>query len=186
MGLVPIFVYTCNKWYNIASMNREKMQQDFLRAYDDNSDALFRQCFFKVHDRELAKDILQDTFVRTWDYIGKGNTILNMRAFLYRTMNNLVIDQYRKKKAVSLDSLEEDGFSPEAPEGISANDRLEGERALQLLEKLPDVYREAVFMRFVSGLELHEIAEITGETENTVSVHVHRGINKLRELFKLE
>jgi RNA polymerase sigma-70 factor (ECF subfamily) len=102
-----------------TSMDTDEMQKDFIRAYDENADALFRQCFFKVHDREIAKDILQDTFARTWDYSTKGNTILNMRAFLYRTMNNLVVDYYRKKKAVSLDSLEEDGFNPVAPEGIS-------------------------------------------------------------------
>jgi len=167
-------------------MTIEAQQQDFLRAYDENSDALFRQCFFKVHDRELAKDILQETFVRTWDYLSKGKTILNMRAFLYRTMNNLVVDEYRKKKAISLDVLEEDGFAPMAEEGMDANDRMEGKRALELLERLPPPYKEAVFMRYVSGLELKEIAEITGETENTVSVHVHRGLAKLKDLFQHE
>ena len=167
-------------------MNVEKMQQDFLKAYDENSDALFRQCFFKVHDRELAKDILQDTFVKTWDYIVKGNTILNMKAFLYKTLNNLVIDQYRKKKTVSLDALAEDGFDPVAPESFDAHDRFEGEKALKFLEKLGEPYKDAVFMRYVNGLELSEIADITGESENTISVHVHRGINKLRELFKNE
>jgi RNA polymerase sigma-70 factor (ECF subfamily) len=167
-------------------MNIEIMQKDFLRAYDENSDALFRQCFFKVHDRELAKDILQETFVRTWDYIAKGKTILNMRAFLYRTMNNLIVDEYRRKKSVSLDGMEEDGFMLVAEEGVNANDRMEGKRAMELLERLPPPYKEAVFMRYVSGLELSEIAEITGETENTVSVHVHRGIAKLKELFHHE
>lgn len=167
-------------------MNIENIQKDFLKAYDENSDALFRQCFFKVHDRELAKDILQETFTRTWDYLAKGNTIVNMRAFLYKTLNNLIIDQYRKKKAVSLETLEEEGFTLTAPEETSANDRIEGERALKLLEKLPEPYRSAVFMRYVSGLDLKEISEITGETENTVSVHVHRGLGKLKELFKYE
>ncbi len=162
------------------------MQKEFLRAYDENSDALFRQCFFKVHDRELAKDILQETFVRTWDYINKGKTILNMRAFLYRTLNNLVIDEYRKKKVVSLDLLDEEGFNPVAEEGISANDRFEGVRAMKLLDELPSPYKEAVYMRYVSGLELSEISEITGESENTVSVHVHRGIKRLKEIFHNE
>jgi RNA polymerase sigma-70 factor (ECF subfamily) len=106
-----------------------------------------------------------------------------MKAFLYRTMNNLIVDHYRKKKAVSLDVLAEDGFDPEALEGINANDRMEGEKALKLLDKIPSPYKEAVFMRYVSGLELKEISEITGEEVNTVSVHVHRGIKKLRELF---
>lgn len=165
-------------------MDTETIQKEFLLSYDENSDALFRQCFFKVHDRELAKDIVQETFVRTWDYIAKGNTILNMRAFLYRTLNNLIIDQYRKKQPVSLDVMQEDGFNPEAPEEISANDRMEGKRAVELIDQLSEPYREAVFLRYVNGLDLKEISEITGNSENTVSVHVHRGINKLRELFQ--
>lgn len=160
------------------------MQKDFLRAYDENSDALFRHCFFKVHDRDKALDILQDTFVKTWDYIVKGKEILNMRAFLYKTLNNLIIDEYRKKKTVSLDGLREDGFEPEAEGGVTAEDRFMGEKALKFLEQIPNPYRDAVFMRYINSLELHEIAEVTGETENTVSVHVHRGLDKLRELFQ--
>jgi RNA polymerase sigma-70 factor (ECF subfamily) len=164
-------------------MDTETIQKEFLQAYEENSDALFRQCFFKVHDRELARDILQETFTRTWDYLAKGKEIQNMRAFLFRTMNNMVVDHYRRKKSVSLDALSEEGFDPEALEGINANDRMEGAKALKLLDNIPSPYKEAVFMRYVIGLELKEIAEITGDSVNTVSVHVHRGINKLRELF---
>jgi RNA polymerase sigma-70 factor (ECF subfamily) len=164
-------------------MDTETIQREFLLAYEENSDALFRQCFFKVNDRELATDILQETFTRTWDYLAKGKEVLNMKAFLYRTMNNLIVDHYRKKKAVSLDAMQEDGFDPEGVEGITANDRIEGEKAMQLLNTIPSPYKEAVIMRYVNGLELKEIAEITGESVNTVSVHVHRGINKLRESF---
>ena len=37
-------------------------------------------------------------------------------------------------------------------------------------------------MRYVDDLSIKEIAEITGETENNVSVRIHRGLEKLREL----
>lgn len=164
----------------------EIKQKDFIKAYDENADALFRHCFFKIHDREMAKDMIQETFVKTWNYIVQGKKILNLRAFLYKTLNNMIIDEYRKKKTVSLDDLREDGFEPESEAGPTADDRFMGEKALRLLEELPDPYRDAVFMRYVNGLELSEIAEITGETENTVSVHVHRGLGKLRDLFKNE
>lgn len=162
----------------------EITQKDFTKAYDENADALFRHCFFKVHDREMAKDMVQETFVKTWGYLVQGKKILNLRAFLYKTLNNLIIDEYRKKKTVSLDDLREDGFEPESEIGPTADDRFMGEKAMKLLDKLPAPYKDAVFMRFVNGLELSEIAEITGETENTVSVHVHRGLGKLRDLFK--
>lgn len=164
----------------------ETKQKNLIEAYEKNADALFRHCFFKIHDRELAKDLLQETFVKTWDYIAQGKEISNMRAFLYKTLNNMIIDEYRKKKVVSLDELAEEGFDPMAETGPTADDRFMGEKALRLLQEIPNPYRDAVVMRYVNGLDLSEIAEITGETENTVSVHVHRGLTKLKELFKNE
>ena len=161
----------------------EDQKQLFLEAYDEHADALFRHCLFKINDREIAKDILQETFVKTWNYISLGNKVSNIRAFLYKTLNNLVIDEYRKKKPVSLDVLREDGFDPYIDETGSIGDTIDAERALTLLSKLPDPYKDAAFMRFVNNMELREISKITGEPENTIAVHIHRGLKKLRELF---
>jgi len=162
----------------------EDTKQAFLKAYEEYADALFRHCLFKVSDRELAKDLLQETFVKVWAYLCKGKKVGNMRAFLYKTLNNLVIDEYRKKKNISLDRLAEDGFDPKAENLPNTFDMIDGERAVKLLSKLDDPYKDAVFLRYVNGLEISEIAEITGETENAVSVHIHRGLKKLKELYE--
>ncbi len=164
----------------------ENMKQEFISAFDQHSDALFRQCFFKVHDRELAKDILQDTFLKAWKYVSEGKEVSNMKAFLYKILNNLIIDEYRKKKPQSLDVLEESGFEPHANESSTIEDKIDGARALSLINKLPEPYKEPVFLKFVNGLEISEIADITGEAENTVSVHIHRGLSKLKQLFEYE
>ncbi len=162
----------------------EDTKQAFLKAYDEYSDALFRHCLFKVSDRELAKDLLQETFTKVWVYVSKGKKIGNMRAFLYKTLNNLVIDEYRKKRNISLDLLAEDGFDPKADNLPNTSDMIDGERAVKLLSKLDDPYKETVFLRYVNGLEISEIAEITEQTENAVSVHIHRGLKKLKELYE--
>ena len=55
---------------------------------------------------------MQDTFCKSWDYIQKGGEVRNYKPFLYRILNNLIIDEYRKKKSVSLDEiLERDGVT---------------------------------------------------------------------------
>lgn len=162
----------------------EDSKQAFLTAYDEHADALFRHCLFKVHDREIAKDILQETYVKVWSYVAKGKKIDNMRAFIYKVLNNLVVDEYRKRKNSSLDAMAEDGFDPKAENLSNVEDVMDGERAIALLAKLDDRYKDAVFMRYVNGLEISEIAEITGDAENTVSVHIHRGLKKLKELYE--
>jgi RNA polymerase sigma-70 factor (ECF subfamily) len=162
----------------------ENTKQAFLKAYEEYADALFRHCLFKVSDREIAKDLLQETYVKVWAYVAKGKDIGNMRAFLYKTLNNLIIDEYRKKKNISLEILSEDGFDPKADNLPNTFDIIDGERAVRLLSKLDDPYKETVFLRYVNGLEISEIAEITGQTENAVSVHIHRGLKKLKELYE--
>ena len=75
-------------------MNQE---QQFLKAFERFADAIFKHCFFRVSDREVAKDLVQETFSRTWEHIALGKEVRDYRAFLYRIANNLIVDFYRKK-----------------------------------------------------------------------------------------
>lgn len=73
-------------------------EAQFLDSYREHTDALFRYCYFKTLNRDEAKDMLQETFVKTWEYIRNGGEVINMKAFLYRTAHNIVVDHYRKRK----------------------------------------------------------------------------------------
>lgn len=163
---------------------RDKQSQ-LEKAYAEHADALFRFCLFKLNDREQAKDMLQETFVRAWQYLCKNETVDNFKAFLYKIMSNLVIDEYRRRKPVdSLETMhEDDGFDPPFDDTDRWFDMIDGTEALVLLNKVPAPYGEAVFMRYVEELSLKEIAEITGERENTIAVHIHRGLEKLKDLY---
>lgn len=164
----------------------EPGQEQFLKAYDEHADALFRYCFFKVSNRETAKDLFQETFAKTWAYLQKGGQIDNMKSFLYRTLGNLVIDEYRKKKNVSLDALAETGFDYGTDPSASIANQIDGAAALKLLDRIPDDYRDVLFMRYVQELSIKEIAEITDVSENTISVRIHRGLEKVKKIFSDE
>lgn len=162
----------------------EEIKNNFIRAYEENADALFRHCLFNIRDREVAKDILQDTFTKTWNYMVGGGQILNLKAFFYQTMKNLIIDYYRKKKAVSLDTLREDeNFDPPEHVEVSIEEHTESILAFRLLDKIPGEFKEVIMMRCVNGLSFREISHITGEPENTVAVRYHRAIKKIKKLF---
>lgn len=162
-------------------------QEDaFLKAFDEYADALFRHCYFRVADREQAKDLVADAFMRTWDYVTRGNRVDDFKPFLYRTLNRLIIDWYRKKKHESLDALLDEHDVPEAafPE-LVAGSREELELSLdatqvpKLITHMPHTYREVIVMRYMDGLMPAEIAELLGESVNNVSVRIHRGIKWL-------
>lgn len=126
---------------------------------------------------------MQETFVRAWGYIQQGKTIDNMRAFLYRIANNLIVDEIRKKKEVSLDDLQEKGWDPGYDATPEMHRKVEEGKIFALLKNLPPDYREVIIMRYVDGLSPAEIAVILGESANTVSVRLHRGIKQLHSLL---
>jgi RNA polymerase sigma-70 factor, ECF subfamily len=159
------------------------LEQEFLAAYDQYADAIFRHCYFRVFDRERGKDLMQEVFMRAWEYLAKGEKVLNMRAFLYRIANNLIVDESRKKKEASLDKLQEEGFDPGIDDTDRINHRIEHARVLKTLRTLDDNYRDILVMRYMNDLSPSEIADVTGESANTVSVRIYRGLKQLRSML---
>jgi RNA polymerase sigma-70 factor (ECF subfamily) len=169
-------------------------EAQFTEAFEAYGDELFRHAMMRLSDRERALEVTQECFLRTFEYVRKGGKIEQMRPFLYRTLRNLIIDEYRRHKSVSLESIAESHEmdvelllpGDESNTLAAAVGRFEGARALAALQELPDVYREALTLRYVEELSPREIAAIVGESENVVSVRVHRALKKLRELLEGE
>lgn len=162
-------------------MDHEEMKEQFLMVYDQYADSIFRYCQMKVSSRELAEDISQEVFARYWQQLRLGKDILNDRALLYSIARNLVIDWYRKKKEQSLDTLTLAGFEFGTDDHIATVVQSEIREVLGVLEELDEPTREALTLRFVEGFLPKEIAELTGETANTVSVRITRGLQKVRD-----
>ena len=161
-----------------------ELERQFLAAYDAHSDALFRHCLIRVRDRELAKDLVQETFSRTWLYLSEGKKVEFIRAFLYRIANNLIVDGARKKKAASLDAMmEDDGFEPRDESAKDPSEVPQAREALHMLNGLDEIYRTAITMRFIDEMSPREIASTLGVSENVVSVRIHRGIERLSKLM---
>ncbi len=163
-------------------MNIQGLEKQFLGWHDQFADAIFRHCAFRLSDREKAKDVTQLTFIRLWSYVSEGKEVANVRAFLYKIANNLIIDEYRRKETSSLDQMQEEtGFDVGYDIRGDIETKDEYFRALALIKELPETYREALVMRHIDGLSVKEIARIAGETENVISVRIHRAIEKLKE-----
>jgi len=169
---------------------QKHLEQSFTQAFDRYADELFRHASFRLSDRDKAQELVQETFLRSWNSARGGTDIQDMRAFLYRTLRHLIIDEYRRKKPSSLDALmEEEGatdalMEDERDEMAEAVDRLDGARALALLPELPPAYSEVLTLRFVDGLTPREIGARLDENENTASVRIHRALKALRKLLE--
>ena len=155
----------------------------FTAAHQDYEKKLILHAFFKMHDQAMGEELVQDTFMKTWSYLVKGGKIDTMKAFLYHILNNLIVDEYRKHKTVSLDILLEKGFEPSTHDSDRIVNFLDGKDAILLIQRLPKTYQKAMQMRYIEDLSLEEIAFATGKTKNTVAVQLHRGLEKLKLLY---
>lgn len=172
----------------------EDRTKQFSGIFESHSDELFRHAFLRLSDRERALELTQETFLKAWSYVSRGEEVRQPRSFLYRILNNLIIDEYRKHKSQSLDAMlenEETSTSVEAEllrDDIDIEEeamtRFESARALKALEQLGEAHRSVLVLRYIDGLSPSEIAESLGESENTISVRIHRGIKKLRALLE--
>ena len=186
------YVFTYNGSCMAGQSQKDSIKGDheerFLKAFEEYNDALFRHAFLRVSDRERAIDIVHDAYTKVWVYVKNGHEVDAFRPFLYKVLNNLIIDEYRKAKESSLDALLEidgvdegtfDELSENTVESLAAT--LDGKKAFEMLSDIPDEYREIIILRFVDGLGPKEISELVEESENVVSVRLHRGLKLLRQ-----
>lgn len=136
---------------------------------------------FKTSDREAAKDLVQQIFLKTWSYLQKG-AIDNYRPFLYRVAARVVIDWYRRAKTDSLEALGENGFDPEDKHADPSR-QAEINWIFSILEQLKPEEQNLIVWRYVEDLSPGEIALILGESENVISVRLHRAKAKLKHLL---
>jgi RNA polymerase sigma-70 factor, ECF subfamily len=163
--------------------NNNERERTLSVAHGDFEKGMNAYAFFKIHNRQTGQDLVQDTFMKTWRYLISGGKVELMKPFLYHILNHLIIDEYRKHKTSSLDSLLEKGYEPYFDDSERIGDTFDGQSALLLIQCLPTKYREVMRMRYVQELSLKEIALLTGQSRNTVAVQAHRGLIKLRKLY---
>jgi RNA polymerase sigma-70 factor (ECF subfamily) len=161
-------------------------EKEFIAAYDQFSKDILRHIYYRVNDNALAEEMLQETFLRTWQYLRKGKKVDSFKSLLYRVAGNMVIDHYRTKKPPSVD-LEEAFNLPD-----EGNDRLEDkiDRDMDLkmikkyLSELADDQRQMIIYKYLDQLSIKEIADITGKTMTNIYVIIHRGMKTLKNKVK--
>lgn len=158
-------------------------KESFIRAYDQYSEAIFRYCYFKLYDRELAKEVMQECFTRTWEYLSEGKKIDNVRAFLYKVAHNLCVNDVIKPKSYSLDEMSEKiDFEP-IDTARSPEETSEVSILLKNLQKLRLEERELLTLRYVEDLPITEIAAMLDLRPNTATVKLRRAEEALKKIY---
>lgn len=166
-----------------APTTQNELKARFEVLFAEYSDVIYRFCLYKTSDSQVAHDLTQDTFLRLWKAMASGKEVEKPKQYIYQIARNLVIDHYKKARALSLDQLGEDGFDPQDIRSVGADILSEIAILRESIEKLEEDYREVIYMRFIEDMGIEEIAEAMGISPNLVSVRINRGKKKLQTIF---
>ena len=146
---------------------------------EEQYDKIYRYCYFKLYDTQLAQDITQETFLR---FYRQGLTLDNDKElpYLYTIAKNLCIDHFRKNPVESVEEMAED----------ATHDPTEGwinDLTLRTtISKLPGDERELIFLRYVNEISIATICKITGLSRFAVYRRLSKSLKWLKEELKKE
>lgn len=165
-------------------------QQAFKALMERHQTSVFHIVLRIVHDRELASDLVQDTFMKAFSSLKSYRSEYRFSTWLYKIAANASIDHLRKKriKALSLDnpiSTADGQVSLEVPDYTHHPERemVRRERAMSIdeaIKALPAKYRQVIVARHQEDKSYEEIAAELGVPVGTVKARIFRA----RELLK--
>lgn len=168
------------------------------RAFDllllRNQSKLFSYILFVVHDRDTAEDIFQETFVKVITRLQEGRYTVSGKfgAWIMRIAHNAIMDWYRDQAALRIVDTSADNDLSKLPgadlyEGNIENHYVNSQvltDVRRLLDALPPMQREVVYMRFYQQLSFKEIADSTDVSINTALGRMRYALLNMRRMAK--
>ena len=157
-----------------------------------NQSNLFSYILFIVHDRDVANDLFQETFVKVITKLqqGKYTTTGKFSAWIIRIAHNVSMDWYRSQKSGKVIEFANDNdlsnISNTNVLDATIESKFVNEQILcdvkKMMNYLPVTQREVIFMRFYQDLSFKEIATLTNVSINTALGRMRYAVMNLRRM----
>lgn len=136
-----------------------------------------------LHSADDAEDMVQEAFAELWEKRDKLQHVLNLEGYAMQTVKHHCISLLRKHRDYNIDDI--DRLGDFSDEDIAAESALNEERATLLdgmMERLPEVQRQAVQMRYIDQLSHEEMQRRLGMSSANVYTTISRAISALKSM----
>jgi RNA polymerase sigma-70 factor, ECF subfamily len=164
----------------------------YQKIYDLFARKILNFIYRMVSSIDEAEDLTQETFVAVYQKLESLKDNSRFEPWLFRIARNFVYQKYRTRvpATVSVDTLDEDGqpitqlidARKNPDEAFQAQ---ELENVVQdVIDSLPEKYREVFVLSAIRRLSYQEIAEIVGRSLPSVKTDIHRARLEVRKRVK--
>jgi RNA polymerase sigma-70 factor (ECF subfamily) len=156
-------------------------REAFAVIYTRYKDSIYHYCLRLLKSEELAKDGVQETFLRMHQNLAGLKDEAAFRAWLFGIARNFVLNSFRSPPMN--DSMDPDSLpGEETPHDILI--KAEQSTHLQsLIDDLRPIFREVVLLREFEGLSYAEIAEVTGDSESAIKSRLFKARKALASML---
>jgi RNA polymerase sigma-70 factor (ECF subfamily) len=157
-------------------------ERAYVYLLDHYHRRLFAYALSLINDSALAKDIVQSTFLKTWQYRKKLDPQYSIQSFLYKSVYNEFVNTYKKDQAMMFLHLKYYEGLSEVVENIDEGsfDRLINVVKMEI-EKLPPKCRQIFTLSKSEGLTNREIADHLDLSVKTVETQITKAFGILRK-----
>ncbi len=178
------FKNNCNKKISFYTnkVKGGKVMQNMEEIYNKYSKIVYKYIFCLTGKKEIAEEIVQETFLVAIENIDKFEYKCKLSTWLCQIAKYIWFNRYRKekkRKEISMNTLENTLFTEESIEEI-VSQKEEKLELLKNIQKLNEETRNVMYLRILGNLEYEEIGEIMGKTSNWARVTFFRGKQKMK------
>jgi RNA polymerase sigma-70 factor, ECF subfamily len=161
-----------------ALIGTERGEDAFRELYERYSTGIYAYCARILGNRDAAKDVFQETFIRFYRKSLLSDCELHVAPYLYAIAHNLCISAIRARKrtvAIEEHTLHDEDRTLERAE--------RGELVRLALQLLPIEYREPVVLHEYNGVSYADIADVLSIPVSTVKIRIYRAKEKMRAIL---
>ncbi|HBA47485.1 MAG TPA: RNA polymerase subunit sigma [Lachnospiraceae bacterium] len=141
--------------------------------YQQYSQIVFQFLYARCHDKSLAEDLMQETFLRAIESLDSYDKSCKLSTWLCQIAKHLLYQHWSKTNRARLEELDETLESAHNTEQ-HALARVELADVWEKLQTLPPDTRKTVELRVLGGLSYREIGRVLGKSENWARVTFYR------------
>lgn len=166
-------------------LQSKRFREAFALLLPHYRDKVFRLCFSMLQQRAWAEDVSQDVFLRIWRALPGFAGQSSLSTWIYAISRNACLSELRKRRPqVSIDD-DDEGYHPEITAlAVSDADDSATVSVTQMLDQLPERYRQAVTLFYMEDKSYEQTAASLGMPLGTVKALLHRARKKLIELAR--
>lgn len=154
----------------------------FAEIFERYHQRIVNYLYGLVHDRELANDLAQDSFLKAYKALPRMDDDLRLGPWLYRIAGNTAFSALRRRKLIRWLPLLNDGIETSAADG----EIVEAEAVHRALAKLSPKYAAPLLLHSHEGLSCEEIAAILGISAGAVKTRLFRAREAFRAAYSQE